>query len=209
MGGDYNMTRFDFERKNCEGSSGDSLRFSRFINSEGLVDLPLMWKQFTWTNNQSSPSLAKLDRGLFLLISQIEALSYGTLVVEEQYIQLHSPIGMVAPSQFLFGCCSLVYPMAISSEVYHTMGDSIFNAELIASIAGLWNLKLNHYTQKLKPQGDDHELLTLRSLKLELDSALEIEDAIWRQRAKTRWIKDGDRCSKFYHQWASQKRRRN
>ncbi|WOL16846.1 hypothetical protein Cni_G25634 [Canna indica] len=37
---------------------------------------------------------------------------------------------------------------------------------------------------------DDHELLMLRSLKLELDSALEIEDAIWRQRAKTRWIKD-------------------
>ena len=31
----------------------------------------------------------------------------------------------------------------------------------------------------------------------------------WRQRAQTHWLKNGDRNTKFYHAFASERRRRN
>lgn len=49
-----------------------------------------------------------------------------------------------------------------------------------------------------------------RKLYLErLDSSLSREETYWRQRSQTLWISEGDRNTKFFHQRASNRRRKN
>ncbi|WOL20297.1 hypothetical protein Cni_G29101 [Canna indica] len=76
MGGDFNVTRNTTERKNCKGHSGDSRVFSQLIVDLDLLDLPIAGLDYTWTNNQAQPALAKLDQ--ILLGSQLGGI-YGPL----------------------------------------------------------------------------------------------------------------------------------
>jgi hypothetical protein len=48
-----------------------------------------------------------------------------------------------------------------------------------------------------------------KRIQEELLLLLDQEDLIWRQRAKTDWLKEGDRNTKYFHAWASQHSRRN
>ncbi|WOK91875.1 hypothetical protein Cni_G00566 [Canna indica] len=91
MGGDYNITIFDHERKNCAGSARDSERFSRFIMNQRLIDLPLLGRKYTWTNNQFNPSLAKLDRVLISLACS-SSLPFAAVSVGGKKLSDHSAL---------------------------------------------------------------------------------------------------------------------
>ncbi|KAH6797549.1 hypothetical protein C2S52_022103 [Perilla frutescens var. hirtella] len=45
--------------------------------------------------------------------------------------------------------------------------------------------------------------------EFELDKILKIEESMWHQRSRALWIKDGDKNSNFFHQKASQRKKRN
>lgn len=51
IGGDFNMIRFPQEKKRGRFISVSMSTFSNSINSQELVDLPLVGRRFTWTNN--------------------------------------------------------------------------------------------------------------------------------------------------------------
>jgi hypothetical protein len=46
-------------------------------------------------------------------------------------------------------------------------------------------------------------------LRYKLDRLEEQRNLYWRQRAKVHWLKEGDRNTRFYHQYASERRRRS
>ncbi len=62
--GDFNFTRNQNERRGRCWSRKLMLMFSNLINELELVDLPLGNQQYTWSNMQSNPTMAKLDRFL-------------------------------------------------------------------------------------------------------------------------------------------------
>ena len=61
IGGDFNIIRFSSE-KNKGGIHKHSGIFNSIINSFGLIDLHLSGGKYTWSNNQSPPTLERLDR---------------------------------------------------------------------------------------------------------------------------------------------------
>ncbi len=54
--------------------------------------------------------------------------------------------------------------------------------------------------------GDHHQVLLLRK---ELSQLLSKEEVMWSQRARSSWLREGDRNTRFFHSRASQRRRRN
>jgi hypothetical protein len=48
-----------------------------------------------------------------------------------------------------------------------------------------------------------------RGLASELEASLLQEEICWRQKSRVRWIKEGDKCTKFFHQVTNANRRNN
>ncbi|WOK94582.1 retrotransposon protein [Canna indica] len=62
VGGDFNITLGLDEQQNCRGCPTDDALFSSLIADSAFFDLPLSGRRFTWSNNHSSPAMARLDR---------------------------------------------------------------------------------------------------------------------------------------------------
>jgi hypothetical protein len=64
IGGDFNIVRFPSERSSDSNYSTAMMEFSDFIAKQGLVDIPLVGGQFTWSNNQEDEIWSRIDRFL-------------------------------------------------------------------------------------------------------------------------------------------------
>ncbi|KQJ95644.2 hypothetical protein BRADI_3g18275v3 [Brachypodium distachyon] len=60
--GDFNLTLRPSDRSNANFNAADAARFSSCLSSLHLIEIPLLGKSFTWSNQQSSPILVRLDR---------------------------------------------------------------------------------------------------------------------------------------------------
>ena len=49
----------------------------------------------------------------------------------------------------------------------------------------------------------------LRQLEFDINSLMDKEVKMWKQRSKVAWLKDGDKNTRFFHSKATQRRRRN
>jgi hypothetical protein len=48
-----------------------------------------------------------------------------------------------------------------------------------------------------------------RVLTIDLEASLLQEEISWRQKSRVRWLKEGDKCTKFFHQVANANRKNN
>lgn len=64
--GDFNFTKNQSKRKGSCWSNKAMAMFADLISNLAMIDLPLSNQNFTWSNMQHQPSLAKLDRFLVL-----------------------------------------------------------------------------------------------------------------------------------------------
>jgi exonuclease III len=62
--GDFNLIRSPRDKSNGNFNSSEATLFNDFINNLGLMEIPLLDRQFTWSNQQNPPILARLDRVL-------------------------------------------------------------------------------------------------------------------------------------------------
>jgi hypothetical protein len=70
IGGDFNVVRFPSERSGDLSYSVAMAKILDFIFVQGLVDIPLVGGQFTWSNNQEEQIWSRIDR--FLLSPEWE-----------------------------------------------------------------------------------------------------------------------------------------
>ena len=59
--GDFNLMRAPLDRNRPRGDVNDMLMFNEAISNQGLVELPLHGRKFSWSNMQHDPLLVKLD----------------------------------------------------------------------------------------------------------------------------------------------------
>jgi hypothetical protein len=79
VGGDFNMIRYAHEKNNSNFRASEAEAFNECINEMQLIELPLLDRDFTWSNRRDNPTLERLDR-FFVNVSWDEALPNTTLV---------------------------------------------------------------------------------------------------------------------------------
>ena len=59
--GDFNYIRSPNNRNKPGGNINDMITFNDFIRTQGLIELPLKGRSYTWSNMQEDPLLEQLD----------------------------------------------------------------------------------------------------------------------------------------------------
>ncbi|KAK1292074.1 hypothetical protein QJS10_CPB17g00140 [Acorus calamus] len=237
--GDFNVTRFGGERNRAGVVSSSMEIFSEWIDSEGLLDLPIENHAFTWSNMRDSPSMAKLDR--FLICAEWEEMFPRCAVrglprITSDHLPLLLTSDDITTTRRLFRFeswwleCEGIEEMV--AECWSAPTGVLRGARRVA-------FKLRRLKRKLKAWGQDMHLRrnsektrameligaldtkeeggdllpSKRAERLEakgrLEHVLKLEEIEWRQKSNALWLKAGDGNTKFFHKYASQRRRLN
>ncbi|XP_020684612.1 uncharacterized protein LOC110101163 [Dendrobium catenatum] len=176
-----------------------------FMVDNDLHDLGFLGLRYTWSKNKngSSKIWVRLDR----VLMNSEGLRLAPLVTVKHLIRIAS------------GHCPLLLnftPITHNSRSWLRMLKVLFFwsrnslkdlGELKLSLEGrIEELQLQESTED--GLSEDHQL-ELRRETGELNATLARLATWWRQRAKTKWIEEGDSNSHFFHSNASARRRGN
>jgi endonuclease/exonuclease/phosphatase family metal-dependent hydrolase len=96
--GDFNLIRSPRDKSNDNFNTSEVASFNDFINNFGLIEIPLLDRQFTWSNLQDTPILACLDHVL-VNSDWSFALSDSTLTSSSCPTSDHVPLHLSASSK--------------------------------------------------------------------------------------------------------------
>ncbi|XP_041009336.1 uncharacterized protein LOC121253382 [Juglans microcarpa x Juglans regia] len=206
--GDFNIIHSDVER--CGGSPRTRAAmddFNRWIHQGRLIEMNSQGRKFSWCNGQHglSRAWAKLDRVLLdakLLIAfpyaRCPYLSRSTSDHSPMFIEFLKDTFTYGPSPFRFQQMWIEHPDFISfvQMVWSEPAIAIFEEK----VEGLEHLLQSNWENEV-----ERELVRYST---ELSTWRRREDIRLAQMAKIKWRMEGDRNSKFFHVWLSNKRHR-
>jgi hypothetical protein len=236
IGGDFNATIFLRERSGGTGFRRAASEFADFIVDHGLMDLPLGGGVSTWSN---SLSWSRLDRFLvspdwemgypglvqrkLLRVCSDHApimltrgdLHYGKRSFKFENMWLKEE-GFVDKVRDWWGSFSFDgTPSFVLAKKLQALKGKIkeWNSEVFGDV-GVRNKAWAEEVQLLdsieESRGLSEEEKERRSkLVADLEGSLLQEEICWRQKSRIRWLKEGDKCTKFFHQVANANRRSN
>ncbi|XP_039016625.1 uncharacterized protein LOC120147279 [Hibiscus syriacus] len=200
IGGDFNVY-FDPTEKIGMSQNWFSIAILRnFLNHTNLIDLPMVGGRFTWCNNREASTWVRLDR---FLISGDFLISFPNVLQSllPRSLSDHNPVCLEektvdwGPKPFRF----FNYLLEEKGK-FNGISESIADLELKIN-----NLEFKAQAGDLCQQDWGH-LLQFRS---DLWRLYRIEESIWFQKSRAKWIKDGDRNTRFFHLTALNRSRRN
>ena len=236
VGGDFNIVRYPSERVGAEHITNPMQDFTDFIFSNGLMDIPMVGGQYTWSNNNSR---SRLDR--FLFSPNIE--EHFTMVSQRRLPRLcsdHFPI-LLECGPTLYGRSPFRFEnMWLKSECFHEKVQrwwesyvfqgspsfvlacklralkqdlKIWNEEEFGNIDGRKNSLLSSVKsldelEDARPLSDV-ELVHHDQERAELERIILMDEICWRQKSRALWLKEGDRNTKYFHRIANSHRRKN
>ncbi|RVW14425.1 LINE-1 retrotransposable element ORF2 protein [Vitis vinifera] len=238
VGGDFNVIRRSSEKMGGSSLTPSMRDFDSFIRECELLDPPLRNASFTWSNMQESPVCKRLDRFLYsnewgLLFPQglQEALIRRTS--DHWPIVMDTNPFMWGPTPFRFENMWLQHTNFKENFRDWWSGFQgngweghkfMRRLQYVKAKLKEWNkFSFGELKEKKKSilndlanfdaieqeGGLNPDLLSQRaSRKGELEELILREEIHWRQKAKVKWVKEGDCNSKFYHKVANGRRNR-
>ncbi|XP_038994117.1 uncharacterized protein LOC120118005 [Hibiscus syriacus] len=205
--GDFNITLHPYESSDHEllfpSSSPEMKEFQEVSQDLNLYDNPFFGPLFTWSNKQSGSYLArKLDR---VLINSNWATTFHNSAIE-----------FLAPG--VSDHCITMYPTALGSPMKVLF---LKLKRLKNELKNLNNSCYNDLPSRVKAKKLELEKQQLVSLKgedsfdkeLQLQKDLlileEAELMFLKQKAKVQWIKQWDRCTKYFHSAVAVKKKKD
>ena len=222
----------DVSRSQCQMD-----KFRRVVNLCGFKDLGYYGPKFTWCNMKegSDRILLCLDRAFATskwldhfkdqsMLHLVESTSDHCIL-----ITTNSPrSGYKRNRRFHFeamwtkrdDCKAIIDAVWCSGTLATTPKGIASNLQRCADALSCWNQNVVGNIPK-KIQDKKRALATLsiadrgdkgvevNKLREEINDLLDSEEIIWRQRSKTHWYKEGDRNTKFFHAYGSERRRKN
>ncbi|XP_071687386.1 uncharacterized protein [Rutidosis leptorrhynchoides] len=197
--GDFNVVRFEVERSGSEFLLSVENDFNSFIDNANLVDVPLGGRAFTWMSTPGS-KLSKLDRFLLSddcvdVLHDVHVMVLDTGCFDHNLLLLHIQkldYGHYLLDSFHPGYFVMVL-MRRSSEVSCLQ-------EIYLLLSSL-ELRIDYGTDSNEDKSNRAALL------LEMQSLENLHDLYIMQKARDKWIKDGDDNTKYFHDVLKFKRR--
>jgi hypothetical protein len=236
IGGDFNATLFHSERSGGAGLRSAALDFADFISDQGLMDLPLAGGVSTWANSRSwsrldrflvSPDWEMCFPGLVqrkllrvcsdhtpILLTKGD-LHFGKRPFKFENMWLKEE-GFVDKVRVWWDSFSFEgSPSFILAKKLQALKGEIkkWNWEVFGDVGArnkAWAeelVLLENYEERRGLSEEEKE--RRRGLVADLEASLLQEEICWRQKSRIKWLKEGDKCTKFFHQVANANRRTN
>lgn len=228
--GDFNIVLFPSERAGASTSSGAMEAFSELFFDLNLVDLLLVEGAYTWSSSRRG---SRLDR--FLVSSSWEThfpdLSQKRMpCVCSDHFPILIDCGGIRGGRRSFKFENMWLEVEGFVEKVRTWWDN-YSFEgtpsfiVVGKLKALkydlkkWNEEEFRHTEvqknilwdelKALEEGvvNADSLLRKNVVLTDIEKVLLMEEISWRQ--KSRWLKEGDKCSKFFHKVANSHRRNN
>jgi hypothetical protein len=239
IGGDFNVVRFPTERSSGGRLTWAMEDFSNFISENMLVDLPLMGGEFTWSSNRDQPVQSRIDRFLVSVeweakYADVTQRRLGRVYSDHFPISLSGITRGSGRRHFRFEKMWLKvdgfgervrnwwesYDFRGSpSYVLHQKLKALkgdlkkWNAEVVGDIDCRKTQCLSDIEEldrQEESRGLDGEERERRGmLRGELERLVVMDEIAWRQKSRVMWLKEGDKCTKFFHRVANSNRRNN
>jgi len=237
--GDFNLICDASDKNNGNINRTHMRKFRRALDASELFELRLLNRRYTWSNGRASPMLVHLDRvfcnhdwsNLFLeiglqalssslsdhcplfLCSQKQQPRKATFRFEHFWIRIQD-FNEVVSQAWAKPVAGINPMMRLHNRLRLTAFDlkawskSLFsNARLQLNLANEAILRLE--TAQETRQLSETELNLLKDLKHQVLGWAAIERSRRRQCSRLTQIREGDACTKFFHQRANGRRKRN
>ncbi|GJW94473.1 RNA-directed DNA polymerase, eukaryota, reverse transcriptase zinc-binding domain protein [Tanacetum coccineum] len=202
MFGDMNAVRNAQERFGTTLNSIEADYFNSFIDSTGLVDLPIGGRSFTWMN-KAGTKLSKLDRFLIsedvtIRLPDVRITALDRLWSDHNPILLHIDKTDFGPTPF---AASRIRSNN-GATTSRTLGKEN-RKKIPVALEEINSIEKRIDEGSAMPSDNDHRLILLQEIeKIDKFASMDII-----QKAHVKWDIEGDENSKFFHGLINQKRR--
>ena len=229
--GDFNEVLGPEDRGSHEFSQGGAKEFEGFIQQTQLTEIPASDGWYTWFSGRAK---SKLDR---LLVNPEWFSKFPSIHVSLQKRNLsdHCPLIVKTddfdwgPKPFRFQNCWLSHTgcMKIIKEVWTKQPSASLNDKLkeIKSRLKAWNSsEFGHIDRKIEELEEmiqyfdkisngrdlmETELAERRAAQAELWVWMKRKETFWAQQSRAKWLKEGDKNTKYFHTLASIRKKKN
>lgn len=236
--GDFNIYRYAYEKSNDNINWTGMSIFNAWIQHQGLLEVEVPNRRYTWTNKRRIPTMAKLDR---ILINTDWSQSFVCTSAKSEVATTsdHTPIIVDIkadlPSSKLFKLENYWLQMPVFQNL--VTQSWIRGTRNLTNISRI-NLKLRRLRARIRswakrnislPTQLDNTKITLdyfdsmeewrplttleftfrKNVKIQLQELVRFCTLKWKRRAKIKWCKLGDENSHFFHVASSIRHRKN